>query len=127
MQSFSTFFFLLYLNYAHSVLSLPAFSSFMLAISGAILCKCAYCMHQNGKWKHFFSTMQWYGCSLRVARDGYRLRKFSYNLVTRVCFYCVLHLHICIWCCLHVFLCCLCILYSYTIFLGATHAKDIIL
>lgn len=81
------------------------------------------------KWKMetFFSTMQWYGCSLRVARDGYRLRKFSYNLVTRVCFYCVLHLHICIWCCLHVFLCCLCILYSYTIFLGATHAKDIIL
>lgn len=54
MQSFSTFFFLLYLNYAHSVLSLPAFSSFMLAISGAILCKCAYCMHHNGKWKHFF-------------------------------------------------------------------------
>lgn len=47
-------FFLLYLNYAHSVLSLPAFFSFMLAISGAILCKCAYCMHQNGKWKHFF-------------------------------------------------------------------------
>lgn len=57
------------------------------------------------KWKMetFFSTMQWYGCSLRVARDGYRLRKFSYNLVTRVCFYCVLHLHTCIWCCLHIF------------------------